>query len=147
MSLNHGAIWWSELKTSDVRGALKYYGDVCGWSFDAMPMEGGDYHVAVAHGKPIAGISDMTGSEQFEESTPHWFTYIAVDDVDRAAERTRFAGGRIIRPPFDVPEVGRIAIVADTSGAVVGLMTPAYEADEAEEAPMDDDGTEDNFPV
>jgi hypothetical protein len=35
------------------------------------------------------------------------------------------AGGSVMRDPFDVPEVGRIAIVADPGGAAQGWMTPA----------------------
>ncbi|WP_201455700.1 VOC family protein [Tropicimonas marinistellae] len=151
MSLNHGAIWWSELMTRDVPGALKYYRDVCGWAFDAMPAEGSDYHVAIVHGKPVAGIMDMTGQAQFDEMPSHWITYIAVDDVDRAMETTRFAGGTVIRAPLDVPGVGRIATVGDASGAVVGLMTPVFPGDElVQQEAFDADESEDdeeNFPV
>lgn len=127
MSDTHGTIWWSELMTRDVAAARDYYAAICGWTFEDMPMEGGDdYHCAMKAGRPTAGIMDMTGLPGMEEETPpHWFTYIAVDDVDAAAQATKAAGGAIVRPPFDVPGVGRIAIVADPAGAAVGLMTPA----------------------
>ncbi len=52
----------------------------------------------------------------------HWFTYIAVDDVDSRVAKVEAAGGMVIRPPFDVPGVGRIAIVKDKGGAVCGWM-------------------------
>jgi predicted enzyme related to lactoylglutathione lyase len=32
-------------------------------------------------------------------------------------------GGRIVRPPFDVPEFGRIAIGADGTGAFMAWVT------------------------
>jgi predicted enzyme related to lactoylglutathione lyase len=54
-----------------------------------------------------------------------WFTYIAVDDVDAAVKATEERGGKVIRPPFEVPGVGRIAILEDPGGAAVGMMTPA----------------------
>jgi uncharacterized protein len=126
MSDTHGAIWWSELMTRDVAAARDYYAAICGWSFEDMPMDGGeDYHCAMKAGRPTAGIMDMTGLTGMDETPPHWFTYIAVDDVDAAAQATEAAGGTIIRPPFDVPGVGRIVIVTDPAGAAVGLMTPA----------------------
>ena len=105
MSFNHGAVWWSELMTRDVAGAKAYYRDVCGWVFDETPMEDGSiYQVAVAHGKPVAGIFDMASMDDAGEVPAHWFTYFAVDDVDRALEQTRAAGGTVVRPAFDVPE-------------------------------------------
>ena len=129
MSFTHGAIWWSELMTRDVPAAIAYYRDVCGWHIDEVPMPDGPYFVAVAHGKPVAGIMDIAQVPGLENVPPHWFTYIAVDDVDASAEATRAAGGAVDQAPFDVPGVGRIAIVTDPSGAKVGLMTPAPEGD------------------
>jgi predicted enzyme related to lactoylglutathione lyase len=130
--MQHGAIWWNELMARDVPAALDYYRKTCGWSFDPMEMaEGGVYQVAVAHGRPVAGIADMTGMPGLEEVPPHWFTYIAVDDVDDAVSATAAAGGRIRRHPFEVPGIGRIAIVTDPTGAAVGLMTPPPAPDES----------------
>ena len=125
MSETHGVVWWSELATRDVQGAKDYYATVCGWSYDDAPMEGGTYTVARIGDRMIAGIFDMTGAPGMEGVPPHWMTYLAVDDVDTAAEQTTSGGGSVMRPPWDVPGVGRIAIVKDPSGAVVGLMTPS----------------------
>ena len=126
MSDTHGKIWWSELMTRDVDAAKAYYAATCGWGFEDMPMEGGDdYLCAMQGGRPTAGIMDMSDLPGMENVPPHWFTYIAVDDVDAAAEATAQAGGTIIRAPFDVEGVGRIVIVTDPTGAAVGLMTPA----------------------
>ena len=126
MSGNHGRIWWSELMTRDVEAAKAYYAATCGWSFEDMPMEGGeDYHCAMLAGQPTAGIMDLSDMPGTDDLPPHWFTYIAVDDVDAAATATEAAGGTIIRAPFDVAGVGRIAILTDPTGAALGLMTPA----------------------
>ena len=125
MSETHGKIWWSELMTRDAEGACAYYAATCGWTFDRMPMQGSVYHVAMAQGQPVAGIIDMTGMPGMDALPPHWFTYIAVDDVDAATQATEAAGGTVIRAPFEVEGVGRIAILTDPTGAAVGLMTPA----------------------
>lgn len=125
MSQTHGTVHWSELTTPDVPKALAYYGDVCGWTFDMMPMPEGDYHVGMLGETPMAGIMGM---EAVPEGTPpHWLTYLAVDDVDKAVAQTRAAGGQIYRDCFDVQGVGRFAIVADPTGAAVGLITPSDE--------------------
>jgi hypothetical protein len=125
MGGNHGKVWWSELWTRDPGAAKDYYGQVAGWTFSEMPAEGAIYHVAHNAGQMTAGIMDISGMPGMEATPPHWFTYIAVDDVDGAVAATRAAGGQVHREPWDVPGVGRIAIVGDPTGAAVGIMTPA----------------------
>jgi predicted enzyme related to lactoylglutathione lyase len=115
--------------TRDAEAAKTYYAKICGWSYDAMKMDGGqDYYVAMSAGIPVAGIMDMSGMAVFEELPPHWFTYFAVDDVDAAARQTKEQGGEVVRPPFDVPGIGRIAILKDSSGAAMGMITEAEQA-------------------
>ncbi len=121
----HGSFHWNELNTRDPKGVCAFYGKALGWTFEVMPMPGGpDYYVVKVQDKPVAGIFEMKG-EQFEGIPAHWFAYIAVDDVDaRVASATKL-GATIIRAPWSIEGVGRIAIVKDPDGAVVGWMTPA----------------------
>jgi predicted enzyme related to lactoylglutathione lyase len=62
---------------------------------------------------------------QFDRIPSHWFAYIAVDDVDSRCAAATKLGVTIIRAQWDIAGVGRIAIVKDPTGAVVGWMTPA----------------------
>ena len=61
----------------------------------------------------------------FKDVPDHWFTYFAVDDVDKSVKAVTAAGGKMVRPPFEVPGTGRIAIVKDVNGGVFGIGTPA----------------------
>lgn len=124
MSEHHGMVWWTELMTRDVEGAKAYYKDTCGWDFDVMPVEDGDYHVANRGGVPTAGVMDMSSMKHLDGVPPHWFSYFAVDDVDKSCADTKAKGGKVIREPFDMPGTGRIAILKDPTGAPMGLMTP-----------------------
>lgn len=124
MTERHGTVFWSELMTRDVAAARAYYTAVCGWEWATMPMGEGDYHVASRGGRMIAGMMDVGAVAGMVGLPPHWMTYLAVDDVDAAVAVTRAQGGMIHREPCDVAGVGRIAIVGDPGGAVVGLMTP-----------------------
>ena len=125
----HGFFHWNELMTRDAEGAKAFYATVLDWTFDEFPMpKGGTYWVCMADGKPAGGIFDMTGPE-FEGVPPHWFSYVEVDDVDTRAEAVKQNGGQLMRDLFDVPGVGRIAIVQDSTGAHVGLITPEAKAD------------------
>jgi len=143
MSTGHGTVCWNELMTRDVAAARAWYAQVCGWTWETSEMPDGEYHLAMAHGRPVAGLFDMSGEAAFETMPAHWFTYLAVDDVDAAVARATAAGGTVIRPPFDVAKVGRIALVRDAGGAALGLMEP----EAAWDPPDSGEGGLENVPV
>lgn len=120
----HGTFYWNELMTRDAEAAKRFYGDALGWTFDAMAMAMGTYWVAKMGAKPVGGIFPMSGPD-FAGVPEHWVPYIAVDDIDARLKKVTGGGGTLIREPFEVEDVGRIAIVRDPGGAVSGWMTPA----------------------
>lgn len=121
----HGDIHWTELMAWDTDTARAFYGATAGWTFVDNPM-GPElpYILAMKGGAPVAGLMQMTKPE-FEGVPSHWMTYIAVDDIDQTVEAAKAAGATIKSGPFDVPNVGRIAMIQDPGGAVIGMMTPA----------------------
>jgi predicted enzyme related to lactoylglutathione lyase len=121
----NGSFYWNELMTRDAEKAKQFYGAALGWTFE--PMESADsptYWVAKSADQPVAGILTMQGPD-FEDATEGWFAYVAVADLSTALARATTAGGEVIREPFDVPGVGRIAIVNDNAGISMGWMTPS----------------------
>ncbi len=125
MSETHGEVWWTELMTRDVNAAKEYYSAMCGWTFDVMPMDGGgEYHIAKKVERMVAGIMDMTGLPGMDDTPPHWNSYFAVDDIDATCKATVAAGGKVLQEPWDMPGTGRIAMLQDPTGAVMGMMTP-----------------------
>ena len=87
-----------------------------------MPHQDRTYWVAKLAGKPVAGLMDMRGIVP-DADPPHWLGYIEVDNIDRCVAAIEANGGRIVRQPFDVPNVGRIAIGADSTGAFLAWIT------------------------
>jgi uncharacterized protein len=121
---SHGHFHWNELLTRDVERAKRFYSQTIGWTFDAMPMEdGATYWIAMMDGKPVAGMFP-TNRPGFEGVPESWMSYLAVDDVDARVEKAKAAGAKLMRPLFDVPGVGRIAILTEPGGAGVGWITP-----------------------
>lgn len=120
----HGMFYWNELMTHDGTRAKAFYADSLGWTFEAFPMStGGTYWVAKSGSETVGGIFVMTGPEQ--AGTPeHWMGYIAVDDVDARVEKALSAGATLVRPVFDMPEIGRIACLREPGGAEIGWITP-----------------------
>jgi len=121
----HGAIHWAECITGDVERAKAHYEAVAGWSFEGMPMpDGQTYWVAKSGDTMVAGLMALADLEGAGALPHHWMTYIAVADIDAAVATSGETGASVVRPPFPVPGVGRIAIIADPGGAVAGYIQP-----------------------
>ena len=133
MSDTHGRFIWYELMTPDTAGAKSFYGDVVGWTNQDMPMPQGAYTILQADGNGVGGL--MATPAQAEGVPPNWTAYVAVDDVDATAEQAKSLGGSVIQPPTDIPDIGRFAVIADPTGAVIAVMTPAPTDQPRPEAP------------
>ena len=121
---SHGKFYWNELIRRDVARAKRFYADTLGWSFETMPMPGGGtYWVAKITDEPVGGMFDISGPD-FAGVPEGWMPYIAVDDVDARVKKAVAAGAKLMKPVFDVPNVGRIAILQEPGGAGIGWMTP-----------------------
>ena len=120
----NGSFYWNELMTRDAEAAKKFYGATLGWTFEAMDQgQGATYWVAKAGDETVAGIYQMGKDE--DENEQGWFAYVAVADLSTALARATSEGGEVLREPWDVPGVGRIAIVSDNTGNALGWMTPS----------------------
>ncbi len=122
----HGHFVWNELLARDVEKAKAFYAALLGWRYERTAMPNGKpYWVAQSGGVPVAGLFEMTDAlPDVPAHVPsHWFGYIEVDDADARAKAVAVAGGRLMREVFEVPDVGRLAIVTDAAGAGIGFMT------------------------
>ena len=90
----HGKFYWNELMTHDIEAAKKFYGQTIGWTFESMPHPAGTYWVAKLGGESVAGLFPMSGPD-FAAVPEHWFSYIAVDDVDARLKKAIALGGNI----------------------------------------------------
>jgi predicted enzyme related to lactoylglutathione lyase len=116
-----GVFGWVDLGTTDQKAAKKFYGSLFGWKYNDQDLpQGGSYSMAHRDGKQIAGI----GTAQ-EGMPPVWSSYIMVDSVDKAADQVTGLGGKVLMPPIDVLDSGRMAFISDPTGAAVGLWQAA----------------------
>jgi len=107
--------------TRNPEQAKSFYGATIGWAFEPMPD--GTYWVAKLGDTPVAGIFPLS-APRFDGVPEQWMAYLAVDNVDARVNKATAAGAQLMRPLFDVPGVGRIAILREPGGAGVGWMTP-----------------------
>ena len=83
-------------------------------------MEGGDYLCLVSGGRQVGGA--MVPPK--EGIPPHWNVYFGTDDTDAGVARAVELGADVVAPAFDVPGVGRLAVLADPQGAMFNLFQP-----------------------
>lgn len=112
---------WYELLTHDAAAARAFYSQVIGWKNEDAGMPGFDYTLLTVGDTPVGGLMALPPEAVAAGARPAWIGHIGVPDVDVAAARLLGAGGKVIKPAQDVPEVGRFAVVADPQGAVFDL--------------------------
>lgn len=117
--------FWTELNTTDPERARSFYQATMGWTFQ-LAAQSLDYWLVFRGDEVIGGLYHMV-SEDFGDAPSHWFSYVEVDDVDRACTIAADAGGQVLRAPMTIAGIGRIAILRDPTGSPIGCITPDRE--------------------
>ncbi|MFJ6483806.1 VOC family protein [Streptomyces sp. NPDC091682] len=119
-----GTPCWIDLMVPDQQAALDFYCDVFGWQGEVGPAEQGGYSVCTLKGQPVAGIMKaMNPDGTVPDPMPPtaWTTYLATDSLDSTLKSVTDSHGTVMMGPMDVMDLGRMAVIADPTGAVVGL--------------------------
>ncbi|GAB2613892.1 putative glyoxylase CFP32 [Paractinoplanes abujensis] len=111
-----GSPTWVDLGTADPVDAERFYTALFGWTSDIA----GDYITFLLNGRPVAGAGPLYGVGQ----PTAWSTYIGTDDADGVAARVAAADGKVLVPPFDVQDQGRMAAFLDPGGAPFSVWEP-----------------------
>jgi predicted enzyme related to lactoylglutathione lyase len=112
-----GALSWNELGSPDPEGSAKFYGDLLGWTTEAM--EGADppyLVVKTADGHSNGGIRPPAPPG----TPPFWLVYFATDDLDATLAKVTELGGNVLVPATDIG-IAKIAVAQDPQGAVFAL--------------------------
>jgi predicted enzyme related to lactoylglutathione lyase len=120
-----GSFCWIELATSDQTAAKKFYGALFGWTPNDMPMGPGEvYTIFRLDGRDAAAGYTLRPEQVAQHVPPNWILYIQVDNVDASAAKVTQLGGKVVMPPFDVMDAGRMAVIQDPTGAYFCLWQP-----------------------
>lgn len=128
-----GSLIWYELMTPDPEGAKAFYDAVVGWDIGPKLPGDMDYRmIGRSDGGNAGGVLRLTEDMVAHGAKPIWLGYVGVDHVDGAIAQIEAKGGKVLMPASDVPDVGRIAMVADPLGAPFYIMKPIPPADKAD---------------
>ncbi len=121
-----GKIIWHDLLTEDIDASRRFYGELFGWEFDPMPLTLGvgksSQYLLIRHkGKLIGGMVDVSNVGT-DLNSSQWVVVMAVTDLDATVTGISGAGGKVLTPPTDLNERGRIAVVTDQAGALFAVL-------------------------
>ncbi len=124
-----GHFCWCELLTTDTKVAGDFYCALLGYSKVKTPMPSGEYTMFTKPGSKDSFACGMTKldapTDKKRPQRSHWLAIVCVPDVDKAVQVATREGGTVLHAPSDVPNYGRSAVIADPTGAALGLFTPA----------------------
>ena len=121
----HGGFIWYELMTPDPAAAKAFYDAVVGWNIEPQSQFPNGYRmIGRSDGKSAGGILPLTEEMQQHGARPTWLGYLYADDVDASVAAIERDGGKTYMAAFDIPNIGRVAMVADPSGAPFYIMKP-----------------------
>lgn len=109
-----GQFVWTDLSSDRVQESKEFYAEVLDWKFEDESIgDEGIYSTGLVDGKPAGAIA----SQEPGQGETKWNVYFQTSDVAATTERVRTAGGTVVAEPFDVFELGRMAIYKDPAGA------------------------------
>jgi uncharacterized protein len=114
-----GGFSWHELATTDVAAALRFYGQLFGWTKGAGHDMGamGVYQLFEHSGATVGGMCNTQGPS----TPPSWLSYVHVTDSSRAVSAVKSAGGRLLHGPVEVPGGSWIALFLDPQGGAFAV--------------------------
>lgn len=120
-----GKFVWRDLMTDDPALVKPFYAGLFGWEFEERTAMGRPYTLVKSGGAYIGGIAKAERQAP-DQPNAQWLSFLSVADVDQAEKQTRAAGGKVLLTAFDLPKVGRAAIVLDPQGAPLGLIRASF---------------------
>jgi predicted enzyme related to lactoylglutathione lyase len=113
-----GTFSWPELATTDQKAAVAFYRALFGWDVNESQINPTEtYSIFQMRGKETAAAYTMPEDERKMGVPPHWNAYVTVTNTDEATKKAEELGAKVIVPPFDVMEHGRMAVLQDPTGA------------------------------
>ena len=120
-----GDFIWYELMTTDPSGAKAFYDAVVGWNIEENSSAPNGYRaIGRSDGKMAGGLLPLNDEMQQHGARPGWLAYVSVADVDATVASVERAGGKSLMAPFDIPDIGRVALISDPQGSPIYVMKP-----------------------
>jgi predicted enzyme related to lactoylglutathione lyase len=116
-----GQFCWVDLATTDRKAAIAFYSELFGWKTNDVTGDWGTYSIAQLGEKDVCGLGEQPAEMRRMGIPPHWTSYVWTTNADDLAKKATELGGKVVAPPFDVTDAGRMAVLQDPTGATFAL--------------------------
>ena len=110
-----------ELSTTDLGKAKSFYQSLFNWQLKDEDMGGGMSYTMIS-------VGEGTGGGMMKHPVPGapsaWLPYVLVDDISAATAKAKSLGATVIKDVTEVMGAGWLSIIADPTGAMLGLWKP-----------------------
>ena len=123
-----GKFVWHEQVSDDPKRAQDFYTQLFGWDTEVFRPGEVDYTMISSGGRSHGGF----GKAMEGAPPPHWLSHVRVDRLEDTIEKAKSAGGKLVAGPFEMEDVGRMAIIGDPHGAYIAVYQSGGEMPPAE---------------
>ena len=117
---SRNAVNWFEISVNNIKQAAAFYTEVTGHPLELVDF-GGIPHAVFSAG-PTGVHGALIEDEHRAPAPGGTVIYLDIaDGVQKALERAREAGGKVVQPLTDLGPHGTCALIADRDGNVIGL--------------------------
>jgi len=124
-----------QLLCRDAGAAAEFYGAVLGWDTEVVPCAEGARCARFLHPDTgrVVGMAVEAGPDAGTATRPgtpgrlaaRWTVHLTVTDTDQAVARAAELGATVSVAPFNLPDVGRVAILDDPDHATFSIVQAA----------------------
>jgi predicted enzyme related to lactoylglutathione lyase len=112
---------WSSLLVKDPKQESDFYKRLFGYDVYELAGQGDPQHYILSgDGYARAGLNALPADSM--RRRPHWLDFVRVSDATDSASKAVALGGRVLVEPRIDRHGGRLAVLADPSGAIFGVM-------------------------
>jgi uncharacterized protein len=121
-----GKFVWHEQVSGDPEQAQGFYTQLFGWGTEVFQAAEMDYTMISSGGQTHGGF----GKAMEGAPPPHWLGHVGVENLDETIDKAKSAGGQLAAGPFDMEDIGRMAILKDPQGAFISAYQSLNEGSE-----------------
>ena len=111
---------WAQLFSINPNAAMNFYSEVIGYEVQELPQIERENDFILSQ-DDITRVGIVPLPESFPQQD-RWIGFVSIDNIDKTLRKAKEAGGKIIYAPRKEVFDSQLAIIADSNGALIGLI-------------------------
>lgn len=115
-----GDFIWTSLITRDPKADAAFYQELFGYQEQDLPGDEATHLLLSSEGYARASVNQLPPGSA--APSPYWLSFLRVPSTTAAVARARTLGATVLTEPHPDRHGGMVAVIADPTGAPVGLL-------------------------